>query len=152
MNLEYRLQKPFITESGHIGPFHRCCDWTRMEKIRFVCHQWWEEKFHFMVSKQNWRQIIKHYSTYREKRRCKPSECTSGLDGVQSIVSFSTYSLCLVIQQDLRDEGNDNSRQCTMHSSVCFNIWIWQECLLTRFEMHENHRERADSILGSWKM
>lgn len=105
-----------------------------------------------MVSKQNWSQIIKHYGTYREKRRCKPSECTSGLDGVQSIVSFSTYSLCLVNQQSLRDEGNDNSRQCTMYSSVCFNIGIWQECLLSHFEMHENHHVRGDCILGGWEM
>lgn len=82
-----------------------------------------EENFHFMVSKQNWSQIIKHYGTYGEKRRCKPSECTSGLDGFQSIVSFSARGPCLVIQQSLGDEGNDNSGQCSVHSSVCFNIW-----------------------------
>lgn len=98
-----------------------------------------------MVSKQNWSQIIKHYGTSREKRRCKPSECTSGLDGFQSIVSFSTYSPSLVIQRSLSDEGNDNSRQCSMYSSVCFNIWMWRECLLSHFEMQamQAPRERG---------
>lgn len=110
-----------------------------------------EEKFHFMVSKQNWSQIIKHYGTYREERCCKPSECTSGLDGFQSIVSFSAYGPCLVIQRSLSDEGNDNSRQCTMYSSVCFNIWIWQERLLSHFEMHENRHLRDGCILCRWR-
>lgn len=100
-----------------------------------------------MVSKQNWSQIIKHYGTYREKRHCKPSECTSGLDGFQSIVSFSAYGPCLVIQRSLSDEGNEYSRQCTMYSSVCFNIWIWQERLRSHFEMHENHHVREGCVL-----
>lgn len=104
-----------------------------------------EEKFHFMVSKQNWSQIIKHYGTCREKRRCKPSECMSGLDGFQSIVSFSTFGPCLVIQRSLGDEGNDKSGQCSMHSSVCFNIQMWQKCLRSGLETHgDRHvKERA---------
>lgn len=37
-----------------------------------------------------------------------------------------------------------------MYSSVCFNIWIWQECLLTHLEMHGGPPRETGLYLVSW--
>lgn len=62
--------------------------------------------------------------------------------------AFLVY-MCLVVWLSVSDDDNDNNRQCTMYSSVCFKDSIWQECLESHFEMHENHRvsEEREKIL-----
>lgn len=52
--------------------------------------------------------------------------------------------MCLVVWLSVSDDDNDNNRQCTMYSSVCLKDSIWQECRVTHFEMHENHRVSED--------
>lgn len=57
--------------------------------------------------------------------------------------------MCLVVWLSVSDDDNDDNRQCTMYLSVCFKKSIWQEWIVSHFEMHENNlvsEEQEDSV------
>lgn len=49
--------------------------------------------------------------------------------------------MCLVLGLSVSDDDNDDNRQCTMYSSVCFKSSL---CPVRHLEMHETHCMREE--------
>ena len=132
-------------------------DGRTVEQMWCVFNRWWDVtvSFHGVnIESESDHKALWHL--YREELHCKSAECTSGADGVRSIVQFLVH-MCLVAGLSVSNDDNDNNRQCTVYSSVCFKNSIWQECQVRHFKMHEKHhmseqQERKSCILCNLEM